>query len=141
MVVDKPSFMCNEEDIECDDIVSHLYSSATYIMIVIAAMVVLIALFGCCGSCMENKCMLKTYFTLVLVLFIVMLTGAILGFGYSGNIEDIIKTQLEEALKQYNDSPVDVNQTAQNYTSIWNEMQAEVKGHLENRWVEIKCEI
>ena len=71
--------------------------------------------------------MLTTYLTMVLVLFIVMLTGAILGYGFSGHLEDIIKTQLEETLKQYNESPVEVNQTAENYTSTWNEMQAEVR--------------
>ena len=127
MVVDKPSFMCSEEDIDCDDTVSHLYSSATYSIIAIAFIVVLIAFFGFCGSKKENKCMLTTYLTMVLVLFIVMLTGAILGYGFSGHLEDIIKTQLEETLKQYNESPVEVNQTAENYTSTWNEMQAEVR--------------
>jgi len=136
VLVDQPSFfnilddahdLCKEGDTTCDDIVSNLsfYSSATYIMIVIAALVILIAFFGCCGAMKESKCLLGTYFTIILALFIVMLIGAILG--YSGNFEDTIKTPFEKALKKYNDQPAEDDQSAQNYKSVWNEVQAELK--------------
>jgi len=136
VLVDQPSFfdilddahdLCKDGDTTCDDIVSNLsfYSSATYIMIVIAALVILIAFFGCCGAMKESKCLLGTYFTIILALFIVMLIGAILG--YSGNFEDTIKTPFEKALKKYNDQPDKDDQSAQNYKSVWNEVQAELK--------------
>ena len=136
VLVDQPSFfdilddahdLCKDGDTTCDDIVSNLsfYSSATYIMIVIAALVILIAFFGCCGAMKESKCLLGTYFTIILALFIVMLIGAILG--YSGNFEDTIKTPFEKALKKYNDQPAEGDQSAENYKSVWNEVQAEVR--------------
>ena len=133
MLVDKPSFfdilddahdLCTEGDTTCDDIVSNLsfYSSATYIMIVIAALVILIAFFGCCGAMKESKCLLGTYFTIILALFIVMLIGAVLG--YSGNFKDMIKTPFE---KKYNDQPAEDDQSAKTYKSVWNDVQAEVR--------------
>ena len=133
MLVDKPSFfdilddahdLCTEGDANCDNIVSNLsfYSSATYIMIVIAALVILIAFFGCCGAMKESKCLLGTYFTIILALFIVMLIGAILG--YSGNFKDMIKTPFE---KKYNDQPAEDDQSAKTYKSVWNDVQAEVR--------------
>ena len=125
-ILDGVHEMCDEGDTTCDDIVSNisLYSSATYIMIVIAALAILIAFFGCCGAMKESKCLLGTYFTIILALFIVMLIGAILG--YSGNFEEKVKSPLEKALKKYNDQPGD-DKNAQNYKSAWNEVQAEVR--------------
>ena len=116
--------MCGDD---CDDIANNisLYSSAAYIIIVIAALVVIISFFGYCGAMKENKCLLGTYFTVILALFIIMLVGAILG--YSGNFEEKIKTPFEKALKKYNDNPVDDDQSAKNYKAVWNEVQDEVR--------------
>ena len=116
--------MCGDD---CDDIANNisLYSSAAYIIIVTAALVVIISFFGYCGAMKENKCLLGTYFTVILALFIVMLVGAILG--YSGNFEEKIKTPFEKALKKYNDNPVDDDQSAKNYKAVWNEVQDEVR--------------
>lgn len=116
--------MCGDD---CDDIANNisLYSSAAYIIIVTAALVVIISFFGYCGAMKENKCLLGTYFTVILALFIIMLVGAILG--YSGNFEEKIKTPFEKALKKYNDNPVDDDQSAKNYKAVWNEVQDEVR--------------
>jgi len=136
VLVDKPSFfsilddaqdLCGEGDNSCDDIVSNIsfYTSATYIIIAIAALVILIAFFGCCGAMKESKCLLGTYFTIILALFIVMLIGAILG--YSGNFEDTVKAPFEKALKKYDDRPAEDDQSAKNYKSVWYEVQKELK--------------
>jgi len=132
VLVDSPSFFdilnkvqdvcgndCNGMDSTID-----LYASAAYILIVISALVVFIAFFGCCGAIKENKCMLGTYFTIILALFIVMVVGAVLG--YSGNLETAIKTPLEKALEKYDDNPAD-NSPAVGYKAVWNEVQKELK--------------
>ena len=100
-----------------------LYASAAYILIVISALVVFIAFFGCCGAIKENKCMLGTYFTIILALFIVMVVGAVLG--YSGNLESAIKDPLEKALQKYNDNPSE--DAGQAYKAVWNEVQTELR--------------
>merc|ERR1712059_110527 len=71
----------------------------------------------------ESKCMLGTYFTLILAMFIVMVVGAVLG--YSGNLEEIIKNPLEDALKKYQDNPTQDGMIA--YKKIWNEVQVELR--------------
>ena len=124
-ILDDAQGLCGEGDTTCDDIISTIsfYSSATYIMIVIAALVIIIAFFGCCGAMKESKCLLGTYFTIILALFIVMLIGAILG--HSGNLKDTSRSHLEGLLKKYNDQPANEDQNANKFA--WNEMQKEVK--------------
>ena len=125
-VTENGTTVCVEGDTNCDDITSSFYSSATYIIIAMAALLVIIAFFGCCGViCLLSECMTLIYFIMVLVLSIGMLTGVILG--YTVNFEGTIKTHLQKALQQYNDTPAENDTTAQNYNSFWNEMQAQVK--------------
>jgi len=137
VLVDQPSFMdildkaadlCSDDNqADCDDVVSNisLYSSAAYIIIVIAVLAVLISFFGCCGAMKENKCMLGTYFTIILALFIVMLVGAILA--YSGDFEEKIKTPMKNALKKYNDQPDADDESAKTYKDAWNKVQSDLK--------------
>merc|ERR1711970_1401863 len=86
-----------------DDFNIHIYTSAAYILLVVSFLIVLISFFGCCGAIKENKCMLGTYFTLILAMFIVMVIGAVLG--YSGDLEKTIKNPLKKALAAYDDDP------------------------------------
>ena len=73
------------------DINLNIFTSAAIILIAVAVFVVIVAFFGCCGAIKESKCMLGTYFTLILVMFIVMIVGAVLGYSTSMN-------KLEDAL-------------------------------------------
>jgi len=135
VVVDQPSFfgilddatdVCNGNP-ECEDGMESsisLYASASYILIVISALIVIVAFFGCCGAYKENKCMLGTYFTIILALFIAMVVGAVLG--YSGNLEKNIKSPLLTALNKYDDTPGD-NAAKIALKSVWNEVQEELK--------------
>ena len=136
VVVAKPSFfdildnvgdVCGEaggNTEDCSDMTNTIaiYASATYIMIAISVLAIIISFFGCFGAAKESKCMLGTYFTIVLALFVVMLVGAILA--YSGDLQDQIKTPFEKALKKYNDNPQ--SEAGEAYKSVWNEAQKEV---------------
>jgi len=101
-----------------------LYTSAAYIIIVVAAIVTIVAFFGCFGAVKESKCMLGTYFVLILATFIVMVVGAVLG--YTGSIEETLKEPLKEALEQYRDTPGD-DQAQDAYKAVWNQVQKELK--------------
>jgi len=135
VLVDKPSFfdiidkaegICNGTVIDdsCEGISTGLeiFGSATYIILTVAVLVVIVSFFGCCGAWKESKCMLGTYFTIVLALFIVMLVGAILG--YSGNLDDQIKKPFLKALNLYRDQPS--NQAEDGYKNVWNDVQKEL---------------
>jgi len=130
VLVDKPAFLDLFEQAESMlpnldgkfDI--SLYTSAAYIIIVVAAIVSIVAFFGCFGAVKESKCMLGTYFVLILATFIVMVVGAVLG--YTGSIEETLKEPLKEALEQYRDGPG--NDEAQDaYKTVWNQVQKELK--------------
>merc|ERR1711935_1023438 len=129
VLVDQPSFMnlftqatANLDGLS-DNFDITLYTSAAYILLVVSVLVIIIAFFGCCGAWKESKCMLGTYFVLILAMFIVMVVGAVLG--YSGDLESIVKSPLEEALAKYNDNPQNEGMVA--YKAAWNEVQAELR--------------
>jgi len=134
VLIDKPSFLnvldeaeniCEGSVAGCDGLSSSvaLYSSAAYILIAISVLAVLISFFGCCGAWKENRCMLGTYFTIVLALFVAMLVGAIIA--YSGNIEDQIKKPLKDSIKLYDESKQDKGNIG--FRAVMDELQTELQ--------------
>merc|ERR1739848_960204 len=99
------------------------FTSAAYIFIVVAVFVVFLTFFGCCGAIKESKCMLGTYFTLVLVMFIVMIVGAVLG--YSQSMDDIGEA-LKTSMKKFKDKTDDeTDKTDKAITDAWNQVQTD----------------
>lgn len=129
VLVDQPSFMnlFDEASQQIPELADNfditLYTSAAWILLVVSALVVIIAFFGCCGAWKKSKCMLGTYFTLILAMFIVMVVGAVLG--YSGNLEETIKDPLKKALAKYD--PADQSEGMTAYKKAWNEVQTELR--------------
>lgn len=75
-----------------------LYSSAAILLIILSLFVIMVTFFGCCGALKEHKCMLGTYFAIVLVFFIIFIIAAIVGYTQS---EDKMQKPLEKAIKSY----------------------------------------
>jgi len=132
VLVDKPTFLNLFEKAEeaVPDLDGKLdislYTSAAYIIIVIAVLVAIVSFFGCFGALKESKCMLGTYFVLILALFIVMIVGAVLG--YTGDIEESLKGPLKEALNAYKNTATQADDpTGFAYKQAWNEVQFELK--------------
>ena len=100
-------------------------TSAAYIFIVVAVFVVILTFFGCFGAIKENKCMLGTYFTLILVMFVVMIAGAVLGYSTS---MDKLEGALENTMPQFVEDPNagSTNVTQKSITEAWNEVQTSV---------------
>lgn len=80
------SLVSSGSEVIGSDFTITVYSSAAIILIVVSALVVIVSFFGCCGAIKESKCMLGTYFTIVLALFIAMTVGAV--YGYT---QDLVK--------------------------------------------------
>jgi len=131
VVVDEPSFLdlfdqASEQLDGADEFNVEIYTSAAYILLVVSAIVVIISFFGCCGAIKESKCMLGTYFTLILAMFIVMVVGAVLG--YSGDLDKAIKDPLKTALTKYrDDATMESNGGLYAYKEAWNTVQKELK--------------
>merc|ERR1712179_681299 len=129
VVVDEPSFLDlfdkASEQLDGESFNVEIYTSAAYILLVVSALVVIISFFGCCGAFKESKCMLGTYFTLILAMFIVMVVGAVLG--YSGDLDKSIKEPLKNAMSKYRDDVTDTNDALYYYKGAWNTVQTEMK--------------
>ena len=108
-----------------DDINITAFTSAAYIFIVVAVFVVILTFFGCFGAIKENKCMLGTYFTLILVMFVVMIAGAVLGYSTS---MDKLQGALEKTMPQFKDGAT--NDTQMAITEAWNEVQTRVSAFM-----------
>lgn len=68
--------------------------NAVYLLIAVGAVIFVTGFLGCCGAIKESKCLLNTFFVLVLVLFIVELAAIILGFVNNSKLEEIIKESM-----------------------------------------------
>ena len=97
-----------------------IYSSAAILLIVIAVAVVIVTFFGCCGAWKENRCMLGTYFTAILVLFICILVGAVIAVTQDlSYIPDALKSTMNNYGKDGNDNNV--------ITEAWDGIQEDVR--------------
>ncbi|KAK1886338.1 Tetraspanin-1 [Dissostichus eleginoides] len=50
-------------------------SNVAYLLIAVGAVLLLIGFLGCCGAVKESRCMLLTFFSIVLILFLVEVAG------------------------------------------------------------------
>ncbi|KAL7644501.1 UNVERIFIED_CONTAM: hypothetical protein RMT77_005333 [Armadillidium vulgare] len=98
-----------------------IYISAAYILIAVGVLTFIISFLGCFGAIKEIKCMLVMYFIIILILFVILLVGGILGFVYHGKAEREIKMEMTKSLREYNpnrDSPI---------TKAWDDAQRAMK--------------
>ena len=108
------------------DLSLSVFTSAAIILIVVSVFVVIVAFFGCCGAIKESKCMLGTYFTIILVMFIILIVGAVIGYQASF---DEIGDQLDNTMKKFvdkskqNDDPSEGDLAI---TKAWNSVQEDV---------------
>uniref|UniRef100_A0A3B3VS86 Tetraspanin n=1 Tax=Poecilia latipinna TaxID=48699 RepID=A0A3B3VS86_9TELE len=60
-----------------------------YMLIGVGAVLLIIGFLGCCGAINENRCMLLTFFSLVLIIFIVEVAGGIVLFVFTDEVDQI----------------------------------------------------
>ncbi|KAF5909254.1 GTP-binding protein Rab-3D-like, partial [Clarias magur] len=61
-----------------------------YLLIGIGAVLTIMGFLGCCGAITENKCMLLTFFIIVLIIFIAEVAGAILVLVFQPLVAEIL---------------------------------------------------
>ena len=96
-----------------------IYSSAAILLIVIACLVVIVTFFGCFGAFKVQRCMLGTYFTMILVLFICVLVGAVIAVTQD---LDFVEDALEKTTPKYgNEGAAETT-----ITEAWDGIQSDV---------------
>ncbi|XP_069134072.1 CD151 antigen-like [Argopecten irradians] len=79
-----------------------LLSKASYMLIAVGGFVSLISLVGCWGTLTENKCLLGTYFTCLLLITLLQAAAAVLGFMFFDNVNSYPDKYVGDAiLKSY----------------------------------------
>ncbi|XP_077973426.1 tetraspanin-8-like [Styela clava] len=82
----------------------HMYYSGCYLMMFCGGAMFAIGFVGCCGAMTENKCLLGTYFIVLLLLFIVQVGLGIYAAVAHNQINDAIKTGFNKTLSNGNDT-------------------------------------
>merc|ERR1711884_472287 len=94
---------------------------ATSIVLIVAGVCVcLVGFMGCCGACMGNSCMLKTYGILLTVLLIAEIGVGIAAFVYKGQVEDSLKSEMAKLIPDYNNAATDADHVI---TDAWDALQ------------------
>ena len=89
--------------------------SIILIMILIGTLIV--SFCGCCGACTENKCMMLTYSTLLTLMTMTLIALSVASCVFKEDVKDMIKSQMEQGLNNYNTSDHGV------VTGTWNLIQ------------------
>jgi CD63 antigen len=96
------------------------------ITIVVGVFVMVLAFFGCCGAFMENKCMVKTYATLMIILVIIQIAVVIVASALRGQISKLIEDKVDKTMEEYNPA-VSKKANSDAITLAWDTMQQELK--------------
>ncbi|XP_017312675.1 tetraspanin 34a [Ictalurus punctatus] len=70
-----------------------------YLLIAVGSILAIMGFLGCCGAITENKCMLLTFFIIVLIIFIAEVAGAIVVLVFKPLAEDILVKLNENFVK------------------------------------------
>lgn len=103
---------------------TNLYVASAAILIVTGSIVAIISFLGTFGAYKEVKCMLLTYFVILIILFIVMVTAGILGYVFRLEVDDRMQQEMHSTIKLYgNDTQV---------TQAWDAVQTHVSRNFSN---------
>ncbi|KAM3841459.1 tetraspanin-1 isoform 1-T2 [Vipera latastei] len=70
-----------------------------YLLIAIGAVLFLLGFLGCCGAQKESKCLLLTFFTIILIIFIIEVAGAVVALVYTSLAETLLQATVAKLLK------------------------------------------
>lgn len=77
------------------------FLSVPTLLVAIGAIIFFIAFFGCCGAVRESYCMIITFTSLLVIVFIMELSGGIAGYVLRARASTIIQDKMEETMKVY----------------------------------------
>lgn len=77
------------------------YVTGSIIIIVVGAIIAVISFFGCCGAIKESRCLLGTFFALMLLMFGLEVAGTALGYVYREQVKTELMKDLNNTLFQY----------------------------------------
>ncbi|XP_076163351.1 CD63 antigen-like [Ptiloglossa arizonensis] len=93
------------------------FLSVPSLLIAIGTIIFFIAFFGCCGAIRENHFMIITFTGLLIIIFIMELSGGIAGYVLRDRASTVIQQKMGETMKMYHNNT--------EITYIWDELQTD----------------
>ncbi|KAK6989807.1 tetraspanin-18 [Biomphalaria glabrata] len=106
---------------------SELYEGGCIVLIVGGSIICILALCGCLGAFFENRVLLGIYFVIMLLILILFVVGAVLGFFFRDQIEATLEKQMRETITERFNVSYDKDDTNKLATDVWNKIQTELK--------------
>ncbi|XP_046366856.2 tetraspanin-8-like [Haliotis rufescens] len=106
ILVDKP-LLNNFANIDSGG--TGVMTSGAYAILVGSSIIVLFAIFGCCGACRESKCLLGVYIGLLSLILIVQIAAGALAANFRTQADKEVKGWLLEQVKTQYDGRGDTN--------------------------------
>merc|ERR1712111_251632 len=97
------------------------YLNTSIVLIIIGAIILIVAFFGCCGACTENACMMYTYGTLMALILISLIGVAITIVVFKDDVRNLVEKKMKEGMQKYDASE------SGGVTETWNIMQHDSK--------------
>merc|ERR1719220_1281282 len=75
---------------------------ATYIILVVSAVLTLLSCFGCFAARKEIKCFVLAYFVVLLLFTVVLVIGGVLAYVFREQVEWTMRAEMLTELRGYN---------------------------------------
>ncbi|XP_073906889.1 leukocyte surface antigen CD53 isoform X2 [Castor canadensis] len=72
------------------------------VLVIVGSIIMVVAFLGCMGSIKENKCLLMSFFVLLLIILLAEVTLAILLFVYEHKLNNYVLQGLNDSIQRYN---------------------------------------
>ncbi|XP_056265516.1 tetraspanin 34a [Pseudoliparis swirei] len=90
--------------------------NAAYLLIGVGAVLLVIGFLGCCGAVRESRCMLLTFFSIVLIIFLIEVAAAVVLLVFQGLVQKVLGLLEVEVKTRIKDNYG--NNTE--FTKLWN---------------------
>ncbi|XP_040892300.1 tetraspanin-1-like [Toxotes jaculatrix] len=97
--------------------------NVSYLLIAVGAVLLIIGFLGCCGAVRESRCMLLTFFIIVLIIFLVEVAGAVVLLVFQGLADELLQS-LEDEVRSSIERDYGEDE---GMTSLWNATMDEFK--------------
>ncbi|GAB1865995.1 Tetraspanin [Camponotus japonicus] len=91
------------------------FFSVPSLLVAIGSIIFIIAFFGCCGAIRESRCMILTFCTLLVAIFILEITGGTMGYVMRSRVAKVAEDKMIETMSKYNES--------QEIAFVWDNLQ------------------
>lgn len=71
------------------------------VLVIVGSIIMVVAFLGCMGSIKENKCLLMSFFVLLLIILLAEVTLAILLFAYENKLRKTVADGLTDSIQRY----------------------------------------